>query len=127
MDEVRRKQHKKRYGWLLLFTILNWLAIAYVVFFVDPEAIRDFIFPGSYLPMVLLMFGGIFWILAILLLSARKALRWTAGITMFLLLRLLQLGTTMNGLLILGLLLSWEVYQYKTKKEIDGKDVDKND
>jgi hypothetical protein len=113
--ETITKHKKKRYGWLLFFTAINWLVIAYVVFWVDPETIKDFIFPDSYLPMVLLMAGGVFWVLSILFLSAARALRWTLGITTFLLLRLLGLGTTMNGVLILGLLISWEVYIVKTK------------
>ena len=113
--ETTTKHKKKRYGWLLFFTVINWLVIAYVIFSVDPETIKDYIFPGSYLPMVLLMAGGIFWVLSILFLSAVRALRWTIGITVFLLLRLLGLGTVMNGVLILGLLVSWEVYIFKTK------------
>ena len=84
---------------------------------------KDFIFPGSYLPMVMLVSGGIFWILSILFMSASRALRWSLGITLFLFLRLLQLGTTMNGILILGLLVSWEVYQFKTKGKKEPSEV----
>lgn len=118
MEEPRSKKNK-RYGWLFLFTAINWLAIAYVIFKVDPETMKDFILPGSYLPMVILTAGGVFWVLSILFLSAARALRWTIGIALFLLLRLLGLGTTMNGILILGLLISWEVFQYKSRAKKD--------
>lgn len=114
MESIRQKQNK-RYGWLLFFTAINWLAIAYVIFRVDPDTMKDFIFPGSYLPMVLLVAGGVFWILSILFMSAQRAFRWTLGITVFLMLRILKLGTIMNGVLILGLLVSWEVYLFKKK------------
>lgn len=114
MEELRSRR-KKRYGWLLFFTTINWLAIAYVAFRVDPDSLRDYLIPGSYLPMVLLVAGGVFWILSILFMSASRALRWTLGITLFLFLRIMQLGTVMNGVLILGLLISWELYQMKTK------------
>lgn len=75
----------------------------------------NFIFPGSYLPMGILLTGGIFWLLAILTLSAVKALRWTLGIMIFIYLRILGLGSVLNGTLILGLLVLWEVYSYKKK------------
>jgi len=72
--------------------------------------------------MVLLVAGGFFWLLSIIFMSATRALRWTMGITLFIFLRLMQLGTVMNGVLILGLLVSWELYQMKTKpkKEFTG-------
>lgn len=124
MEDSIRKRRKKRYGWLLFFSVMNWLAIAYVVLKVDPETMKDYIIPGSYLPMVLLVAGGIFWLLSILFLSAATAFRWTVGITLFLFLRILQLGTIMNGVLILGLLISWEIYTYKNTGGKKVHDVD---
>lgn len=111
------KKQKKRYGWLVFFCLLNWLAIALVIWRVDPESIKDFIIPGSYLPMTFLVMGGFFWLLSILFLSASRALRWTVGITAFLQMRVLGLGSVINGVLILGLLSSWEIYTYTTKRE----------
>jgi hypothetical protein len=113
--ETTSKRNKKRYGWLLFFTAINWLTIAYVILNVDPDNVRDFVFPGSYFPMILLVAGGIFWLLSILFMSALRAMWWTIGISLFLFLRLMQLGTLMNGILILGLLVSWEVYTFRTK------------
>ncbi len=114
-----KHRQKKRYGWLLFFAVINWLAIALIIWKVDPETIKDFIVPGSYLPMVLLIMGGVFWLLSILFLSASRALRWTLGITAFLEMRLLGLGSVINGILILGLLISWEIYMFKSKREED--------
>lgn len=116
MENSKHRQ-KKRYGWLVFFAILNWLVIALIVWKVDPETIKDFILPGSYLPMILLVMGGIFWLLSILFMSASTALRWTMGITAFLEMRLLGLGSIINGLLILGLLISWEINTYKSKSK----------
>lgn len=115
--ELNKHRQKKRYGWLVFFAGLNWLAIVWVIWKVDPETIKDFIIPGSYLPMMFLVMGGFFWLLSILFLSARRALRWTLGIVAFLEMRVLGLGTAVNGLLLLALLLSWEIYSYKSKKE----------
>ena len=113
--EVNKHRQKKRYGWLVFFAGLNWLVIGLVVWKVDPETMKDFILPGSYLPMTLLVMGGIFWLLSILFLSSTRALRWTIGTVAFLELRVLGLGTAMNGVLILGLLISWEVYLFKSR------------
>ncbi len=122
--EINKNRRKKRYGWLVFFAVINWLAIGLTIWRVDPETIRDFILPGSYLPMTLLVMGGIFWLLSILFLSASRALRWTLGVIAFLEMRFLDLGTVMNGVLILGLLISWEVYAYKSKpKENSGSEI----
>jgi len=112
-----KSRQKKRYGWLIFFALINWLAIGLMVWRVDPDSMKDLILPGSYLPMTILVMGGVFWLLSILFLSAARALRWTLGIIIFLELRVLGLGTPMNGLLILGLLISWEVYTYKSKAQ----------
>ena len=114
-----RKIHErnKRYGWLLLLAALNWIAIGLTVWKVDPETIRDFLIPGSYLPMMILLTGGVFWLLSILFLSAIRAARWTGGIVVFVYLRILGLGNLLNAALIFGLLLSVEFYYLKEKKE----------
>ncbi len=113
--EIKNKRQKKRYGWLVFFAFLNWLAIGLVVWRVDPDSMRDILIPGSYLPVVVLVSGGFFWLLSILFLSATRAFRWALGITAFLEMRLLGLGTALNGLLILGLLVTWEIYGYTSK------------
>jgi hypothetical protein len=114
---VERKKHegKKRYGVLLLITLINWLAIAVMVYFVDPETIKDLVFTNSYLPMVLLLSGGFFWIFSIMFMSVKSALRWTLGLIIFVYLRIWGMGSLFNGILIFGLLGSWELYWWKTK------------
>ncbi len=82
---------------------------------IDPDNMANFIFPGSYLPMGILVAGGIFWLLSILTLSSVRALRWTIGIVIFIYLRIWGLGSLLNGILILGLLVVWEVYLYRSK------------
>jgi hypothetical protein len=113
--EQRKHERNKRYGWLIFFAVINWLAIGYMIWKVDPENMANFIIPGSYLPMGILLTGGIFWLLSILTLSAVRALRWTLGVMIYIYLRLWGLGSILNGVLILGLLILWEVYNYKKK------------
>lgn len=115
MNTVPGHQRRKRYGWLILFAGLNWVVIALAVLLVDPENMANFIIPGSYLPMGVLLAGGIFWLLSILTLSSTRALRWTLGMMAFVYLRLWGLGTVINGILLLGLLVAWELYIFKRK------------
>ena len=115
-------QRKKRYGWLLLFAAINWALIGLMIWKVDPDEVRDFFFPGSYLPMMILMTGGAFWLLSILLLSAKMAARWTIGVIGFMYLRIWGLGSLLNALLIVGVLLCLEVYL--SKGRVRGNDDD---
>lgn len=113
--ERNKHERNKRYGWLIFFAILNWMAIGLTVWKIDPDNMANFIFQGSYLPMGLLLMGGVFWLLSILTMSSVRALRWTLGIMIFVYLRLWGLGTILNGILIFGLLVLWEVYLFKSK------------
>lgn len=113
--ERNKHERKKRYGWLVFFAVVNWLAIALTVWKIDPDNMANFIFSGSYLPMGLLLTGGVFWLLSILTLSSVRALRWTLGIMAFVYLRIWGLGSIFNGVLVLGLLIIWEVYLMKSR------------
>lgn len=119
----RDRNPKKRYGLLVAVLALNWLLVAWIVWKVDPESIKNIIIPGVYLPMLFLIFTGLFFLLSILLLSAKMALRWSVGITFFLLLRFLELGTLINGLLILGILVAVEFhFRVPTLKQLDNEE-----
>lgn len=65
--------------------------------------------------MGVLLMGGVFWLLSILTMSSVRALRWTLGVMTFLYLRVWGLGSVLNGILILGLLVMWEVYKFNKK------------
>jgi len=113
--ERNKHERNKHYGWLVFFAVINWIAIGLSIWKIDPENMANFIFQGSYLPMGILLMGGIFWILSILTLSSIRALRWTLGIMVFIYLRIWGLGSIFNGILILGLMILWEIYLYRSK------------
>ena len=108
-------QRNKRYGWLLFFTLLNWATIILMILFVDPDTMKDLIVPNSYLLMGMLLFCGVFWIFSIIFLSAVRALKWAVAVIFFLYLRLWGLGTIVNGLLVLGIVISWEIFSSRHK------------
>lgn len=115
MEVMNRKNRNKRYGWLLMVMLINWIAIVMVVYFIDPEIMRDVLFPNSYLPMILLLSLGLFWPFSIIFMSAKRAIRWTVGAVFFIYLRIWGMGTLLNAILIFGLLGSLEAYWWKTK------------
>ncbi len=113
--ERNKHERNKHYGWLVFFAVINWIAIGLAIWKIDPDNMANFIFQGSYLPMGILLMGGIFWILSILTLSSVRALRWTLGIMVFIYLRIWGLGSILNGILILGLMILWEIYLFRSK------------
>ena len=106
----RSSKNKKRYGVLVALMIANWAVLVWMVLKVDPQTIKDVVLPETYLPMLAVFFGAVFWLLSIALLSAKKALRWSLGVTLFLYLRILGLGNLVNGTLILAILIVVEYY-----------------
>jgi len=144
--ERRKKipERKKKYGWLVFATVLSWLLVVSMWLFVDPANIKDLIFPGSYLLFVLMADLAFFLLLTIVLLSPKRALWWTAGLTIFFYLRVNGLGTLLNAVLLLGVMACGELYgrmgkmsytsnhaSFKPKtqqnsREPDQADVDRN-
>lgn len=109
-DNKKIPERRKRYGWLVLLTIFFWGIIGAMIVWVDPENVRDLVLSGSYLMFALPLSFGIFLLLTIILLSAKRALWWTLGIMIFLYLRLTGLGNWFNLVLLLGVLTSGELY-----------------
>lgn len=107
---------QKRHGLLVFLTLSNWLIIGLMVFFTDPEIIKDLIVPDSYLLMGCLLFSGIFLLLTIVFLSAKRSLRWTIAILLLIYLKVYGLATIINAALVMGALLCFEVYLFLNRQ-----------
>ena len=119
---MRRKIKKipeinKNYGWFLFFVVFLWMIVGGVIFGLDPKTLADVPLTGSFLIMGVLLFVTFFLTLSLLFLSAKSGLWWSGGIVLFLYLRLWGLGSFINGLLILGILLCVEIYFRQMKKK----------
>jgi len=110
--ERRREipERRKRYGWLVFGTVAAWAGVGLMIFFVDPDNIKDLVLPGSYLLFTTILSVAVFLLLAIIFLSARRALWWTLGLLVFFYLRINGLGSLLNGMLIIGILVCGELY-----------------
>lgn len=105
-----RGNKSKRYGVLIALLLINWLSVFCMIFKVDPERVRDFVFADTYFPILFLIFSGFFLLLSIIFLSAKVAFRWSLGIVFYIYLKITGVGNLLNGLLILGILIVLEYY-----------------
>ena len=81
-----------------------------MVVFVDPENVEDLVIADSYLLFLLLLLGGFFFLLSIILMSSKRALWWTMLLVMFIYLRIVGVGSWINGLLLLAVGVTFDVY-----------------
>lgn len=103
-------ERKKRHGWLAFGTVMAWTVVGLMIYFVDPDNVKDLIVPGGYLLFTALLSLAVFLLLTIIFLSARRALWWTLGLLVFFYLRINGLGSLLNGMLIIGILVCGELY-----------------
>lgn len=106
MKETRKQKAKLRKNFLptLILTIALWVAVACLVYFVEPGT----------LGAIPIFFAVIFFVLlftfSTLFANTRRGLLTALAITIFLILRYLGVGNILNFLLIAGLTITLELY-----------------
>lgn len=95
-------------GKILIVTL--WTLLGLLLYFVEPALIKDILIPGVYLPFFLIFFPAGWLTLAIIWGNGRRGLLTAVGLTIFLLLRIFQLGNALNLVLILGILIAVDRY-----------------
>ncbi len=114
LDKLR--QHSMRRP-LALTSVWLWLIIAWVLARVDPSSFQDVVVPGSYLPMVLLIFITISLSVWVISQSKMVSMVWSGSAVGFLLLRIYHIGHLLNLLLLLGIALSAHLVIVMEKKQ----------
>lgn len=107
MVKVRRR---KNFFITLLLIIFFWCTFGFMIYFIEPEAIKDFILPDSYFLFFLNLALALFFTFAILFSHSRRGLLITFGVIIFLILRLNRLDNTFITLLIIASLSTLEYY-----------------
>ena len=107
---VRRRKNLWLTATLGLFFGMVWL---FIVFFVEPETVKDVGAEGGYLPFFLSLFLALFFSLAAALKNSRRAFLISSGVVGFLVLRLWGLGNWLNAGLILGAVVALELSRGK--------------
>ncbi|PIP51804.1 hypothetical protein COW80_00525 [Candidatus Beckwithbacteria bacterium CG22_combo_CG10-13_8_21_14_all_01_47_9] len=104
------RPRRKNYLPTLILIVILWSLLGLMLFFVEPELVKNILLPGLYLPFFLLFFPAGFFSLAVILGNTRRGLLVTIGLTCWLILRLYQLDNGLNLLLILGILIVADRY-----------------
>jgi hypothetical protein len=106
MKEKRKQQILKRKNFLpsLIFTLLLWIGLGLVVYFVDPQT-----FGGIYL-FFFLVFVSLLFTFSLIFTSSRRGLILSIVLTIFLVLRYFGVGNILTFILILALGVTIELY-----------------
>ena len=104
--------HSRRKNYLptLILIVILWSLLGLMLFFVEPELVKNILLPGLYLPFFLLFFPAGFFSLAVILGNSRRGLLGAIGLTAWLILHLYRLDNGLNLLLILGILMAVDRY-----------------
>jgi hypothetical protein len=109
MKERRKNQILKRKNFLpaLVFTLLLWLSVAGIIYFIDPHTF-------GILPLFfVLVFIALLFSFSIILSHTRRGFLTAFGLTLFLILRYFGVGNILNLLLISGIIIAIELYFFK--------------
>jgi len=109
-EKPRKRVVHKHYERLVVATLLSWGLVGLMIFKVDPENIKDLIVTDSYLLFMLLLLAGFFFLLSIIFMSSKRALWWSVLIVTFVYLRVIGIGSLINGLLLLAVGATFDVY-----------------
>lgn len=104
-----RKKRKNFLPTLILILVL-WVSLGGLIYYVDPELVKDMVVPGLYLPFFLMFFPASFLTLAAVFTNSRRGLLGAMMITGFLVLRIYKLGNFLNFLLLLAIAVAVDRY-----------------
>lgn len=84
-----------------------------MLFFVEPEMLRDILIPDLYLPFLLNLFLALFFTLSVLFVNNKQGLALSTGVIILLILRLYQIANFLNIFLLLAAIFLLELYLIK--------------
>lgn len=103
-------KRRKNYLPSLLLILIFWIILGLLMFFVEPELVKDVFIPGLYLPFFIIFFPACFLTLAIILSNNRRSLLLTLGINALLILKVYGLNNWLNLILIMGIIVAVDRY-----------------
>jgi len=105
----KKVRDRKNFFPTLAITILLWILTFALVYFVEPDT--PLIMPVFFI----LVFLAFLFTFSTALANSRRGLILSLAVTIFLFLRYLGVGNIINLLLIAGIVVSLEVYNYKRR------------
>lgn len=104
------KKRSKNFFPALILIIIFWTITGGIIGFIEPELLKDLLFPNSYLVFFLPLFFACFFTFSIILANTRRGFLMASGIILFLVFRLHEIGNLLNLFLIVGLLIATDYY-----------------
>lgn len=104
------KKRRRNFLATLILIIFFWTIFLFMLFYIEPDLIRDIIIPNSYLLFFLNLFLALFFTLAVVFTNSRRGFFISLGIILFLFLRLFDLGNLLNAILISTSVFTLEYY-----------------
>ena len=99
-----QKLKRKNFFPLLIITLILWLLLGGVIYFVDPSTF------GAVPLFFLIIFLTLFFTASIVFANSKRGLIITSFATFFIFLRFLGVGNLLNLVLLLGLVITIELY-----------------
>lgn len=107
---MSRKTARKNFLPTLAITLLVWVLVGGLIYFVDPESI------GAVPIFFILIFIGLLLAFATLLTNSRQGLILAIATTIFLILRYFGVGNLLNLGLLIGVAITTELYFAKLRR-----------
>lgn len=104
------KRQRRNFFPTLVLIFFFWATLGLMIFYLEPNLVKDIFIPGLYLPFFLNLFLALFLTLAIIFANSRRGFFLALGIVIFMILRLFGLGNLLNALLIFSLFFTLEYY-----------------
>lgn len=110
---MRLSQQKKSIVFPLLLAAVSWFLVWCLVFFVNPEVLKSI----WYAPFWILLWLAMTWTVSLVLGKLVRGMFYSTALSIFLILRLFDIGTVLNGFLIGGLvfLLDWSLFRIERR------------
>ena len=107
--DVRQKEVKLRKNFFptLLITVLLWILLGGLIYFVDPSSI------GAVPAFFVLVFLALLFTFSILLANSLLGTVYSLGLTFFVVLRYFGIGNVLNFLLILGVFVVFTIIYFR--------------
>jgi len=99
-------KRRKNYWPSLLLGLIMWGCLGLLVYFVEPEMVKDILIPGLYLPFFLIFFPAVFLTLALFFGNSKKGLIYALGITTGLILQIYGLDNWLSLALLAAIIIA---------------------
>lgn len=119
---IQRKKFSMR-GPAAVTCLWLWMVLVATFLKVDPTIVKNVIIPGVYLPVILMLSAALYLTFWLMSQSKKLSALWSSALSIFLLLRLYDMGHLLNGLLLFGVVLSAHIVIIFENKKSDEQET----